>query len=406
MDKGKNRTLIVKIVCLLLSLGLWLYVTNVENPLRTYELKNVPVELINLDSLNDSKLAIANKDEFTVDLKIEGPSSEIIKVKKEDFKLVADMSAYVLKAGENSIPVQVESAPENINIKNNGLLGIKVNLEELVQKEITIKSKVKVTYKENIYEKEQSISPKTVTITGGKSSVDKVNEAVLIGEEKDVDQNKQSDYDIKLLDSAGNEVPNIESNSKTAKLSITITNGKVLPINVKVNGSAPQGYIYDGYELSKDTINVLGDSSTLSKIDSIDTEPVDISAIQEDTDMDVKLNLPKGISTQDGQKTTKVKFKVKKQENTTKNITCNVQYKNLNEAFVVETQNVTTNVTLTGSQEELDKLSSKNVNAVVDLSNIKEEGTFSDKPQVTLIDGNNVTVSDVGNISIVIKKKS
>jgi len=194
MDKGKNRTLIVKIICLLLSFGLWLYISNVENPLRTYDLKNIPVELINEDSLTASKFAIVNKQPVTVDLKLEGPSSEVVKVKKEDFKIVVDMSTYALKNGENTIPVQIINYPENINIKNNGFLGIKVNLEELVQKELTVKSKVKVTYKEHIYEKEQTINPSSVTVTGGKSSIERINEAVLIGDEKDVDANKQSEY--------------------------------------------------------------------------------------------------------------------------------------------------------------------------------------------------------------------
>lgn len=230
MDKSENGTLIVKIICLLLSVVLWLYISNVENPLRTYELKGIPVELTNEDSLVDSKFAIVNKQPFTVDLKLEGPSSEILKVKKEDFKIVADMSAYALKVGENTIPVQIMSYPENITIKNNGMLGIKVNLEELTQKELTISSKVKVTYKENIYEKEQNINPKTVTITGGKSSVDKVTDAILTGEEKDVDKNKQGDYNIQFIDSFGNAVSNIESNIKTAKLSITVTNGKTVQL--------------------------------------------------------------------------------------------------------------------------------------------------------------------------------
>ena len=296
MDKSENRTLIVKIICVLLSFGLWLYVSNVENPLRTYELKNIPVELINEDSLTDSKFAIANKQQFTVDLKLEGPSSEVVKVKKEDFKIIADMSTYALKNGENTIPVQIISYPENINIKNNGFLGIKVNLEELVQKEFTIKSKVKVTYKENIYEKEQTISPQTVTVTGGKSSVERISEAILNGEEKDIDKNKESEYDIKFVDSSGNEVNNIESDSKTAKLSIVVTNGKVIPINLKTTGTVPQGFVLEGYELSKNNINILGDSQNLNKIESIDTEVVDMSSLQADSEMDVKLNLPEGIS--------------------------------------------------------------------------------------------------------------
>lgn len=406
MDKSENRTLVVKIICLLLSFGLWLYVSNVENPLRTYELKNVPVELINEQTVTDSKLAIDNnKQQFTVDLKLEGPSSDIIKVKKEDFKIVADMSSYALKTGENTIPVQVVSYPENLDIKNMGLLGIKVNLEELAQKQVPIKSKVKVTYKENIYEKDQTISPKTVTVTGGKSYIDKVSEAILTGEEKDVDADKQSDYKIKFVDSSGNEVNNVSSSSDTAKLSIEVTNGKSVPIKLKTAGSVPNGFVLDGYELSQNYINILGDSQNLSKIDSIDTETVDMSSLQSDSEMEIKLNLPNGILALDGGNTIKVKFKVEKEEDTTKNLTCNVQCKNLNEAFSLGTQSLTTNITLTGTQAALDNITVQNVNVVLDLSKISEEGTFELTPQATLVNGSDATISGVGSISVVIKKK-
>ena len=405
MDKSENRTLIVKIICVLLSFGLWLYVSNVENPLRTYELKNIPVELINEDSLTNSKFAIANKQQFTVDLKLEGPSSEVVKVKTEDFKIIADMSTYALKNGENTIPVQIISYPENINIKNNGFLGIKVNLEELVQKEFTIKSKVKVNYKENIYEKEQTISPQKVTVTGGKSSIERISEAILNGEEKDIDKNKESEYDIKFVDSSGAEVNDIEPDSKTAKLSIAVINGKVIPINLKTAGTVPQGFVLEGYELSKNNINILGSSQNLNKIESIDTEVVDMSSLQGDSEVDVKLNLPEGISVQSGENTIKVKFKVTKEESTTKNLVCNVQYKNLNEAFSLDSSNSTINVTLTGTQTELDKINSQNINVILDLANVKEVGTFNYTPQATLVNGNNVTISDVGSVNIVVKKK-
>ena len=405
MDKSENRTLVVKIICVLLSFGLWLYVSNVENPLRTYELKNIPVELINEDSLTNSKFAIANKQQFTVDLKLEGPSSEVVKVKTEDFKIIADMSTYALKNGENTIPVQIISYPENINIKNNGFLGIKVNLEELVQKEFTIKSKVKVNYKENIYEKEQTISPQKVTVTGGKSSIERISEAILNGEEKDIDKNKESEYDIKFVDSSGAEVNDIEPDSKTAKLSIAVINGKVIPINLKTAGTVPQGFVLEGYELSKNNINILGSSQNLNKIESIDTEVVDMSSLQGDSEVDVKLNLPEGISVQSGENTIKVKFKVTKEESTTKNLVCNVQYKNLNEAFSLDSSNSTINVTLTGTQAELDKINSQNINVILDLANVKEVGTFNYTPQATLVNGNNVTISDVGSVNIVVKKK-
>ncbi|MVX62800.1 hypothetical protein GKZ28_03675 [Clostridium chromiireducens] len=406
MDKSENRTLIVKIICILLSFCLWLYISNVENPLRTYELKNIPVELINENSLIDSKFAIMNKQQFTVDLKLEGPSSEVIKIRKEDFKIVADMSAYALKGGENTIPVQIISYPQNINIKNNGFLGIKVNLEELVQKEVTIKSKVKVNYKEHIYEKEQTISPKTVKVTGGKSVIERISDAILTGDERDVDNNKQSDYSIKFVDSFGNEVNDVESDIKTAKLSIVVTNGKVVPINLKTNGTIPQGFVLDGYELSKSSVNILGNSQNLDKISSIDTESVDMSSLQSDSQMNVKLNLPEGILVQDGEGIINVKFKVKKEESVTKNIVCNVQIKNLSENLILENSNLTTNVALTGIQTDLDKVTAQNINVILDLSNIKEEGTFEYTPKATLVDGNNAAISSIGSVSVVVKKKA
>lgn len=405
MDKGEGRTLIVKLICVLLSLGLWLYISIVENPLRTYELKNIPVELINEDALTNSKFVFVNKQQFTVDLKLEGPSSEVANVKKEDFKIVADMSAYALKNGENTIPVQIISYPENINIKNNGFLGIKVNLEELVQKEFTIKSKVKATFKENIYEKEQSISPSKVTVKGGKSSIDKISEAVLTGEEKDIDKNIKKEYSIRFLDSLGNEVNDVETQEKTAELSISVTNGKLVPINLKTTGQVASGFRMDGYELSKNNINILGDSQTLDKIKAIDTEVVDMSSLQQEHEFEVKLNLPEGISVQNGENTVKAKIKVSKEENITKNLSCNVQYTNLSEGFSLDTSKSTVNVVVSGTQSDLDNITNGNIKVILDLSNVKEEGTLEYTPQATLVNGNNVTISSVGSVSIVIKKK-
>ena len=40
-----------------------------------------------MDSVTNSKFAIANKQQFTVDLKLEGSSNEVVNVKKEDFKI-------------------------------------------------------------------------------------------------------------------------------------------------------------------------------------------------------------------------------------------------------------------------------------------------------------------------------
>lgn len=72
---------------------------------------------------------------------------------------------------------------------------------------------------------------------------------------------------------------------------------------------------------------------------------------------------------------------------------------------MVTNQSLVSNVKLSGTQEALDKISSQNISVILDLANVKEEGTFDYTPQATLVNANNVTVSDVGNVSVTIKKK-
>ena len=67
MDSWKNKQkVIVQLVCILLSLCLWIYVTNIKNPIKSYELKNVPVEILNSNSLQDSGLALVPNQNFYV----------------------------------------------------------------------------------------------------------------------------------------------------------------------------------------------------------------------------------------------------------------------------------------------------------------------------------------------------
>ena len=404
--KNKNKTLIPKIICLLLSTCLWIYISTVENPVRTYEVKSIPVELVNLENLESSNLAISGDQNYTVDLKLEGPSTEVIRVKPEDFKVVADMSTYALKSGENTIPVQVISYPENINIKNNGFLGIKVNLEEIISKEVNIQSRVKLNYKSNVYESSKKIIPNTVTIKGAKSKVEKVDSAVIDGEENEISKDFENNYNIKFIDSLGNEITGIKSDITTAKLSVQISNSKNVPINLKTSGNLKPGLILEGQKLDSEYVNITGNNDVLKNIQSIDTEMIDISSLSQSTELNVKLVLPEGITTVNGQNSVKVNIVLKNEENVTKTLSVTVQYNNLKEEFNMESSTEKINVTVSGTQTELDKINENSLQAVLELSTITQEGTYSYKADVSFKTPTTAVISVSDNVEVVIKKKT
>lgn len=417
MDKGsrKEQTIIVKIICLLLSFGLWLYVSNVENPVRTHEIKDIPVEILNEKALTNSGFAISDFKQFTVDLKIEGASSEVTKVKKEDFKVAVDMSAYALKSGENTIPVQILSYPDNINIKNNGFLGIRIRLEELIKKQISIKSNVKVSYKENIYEKEEKLNPSTVTVSGAKSIIDKISEAVIRGDITELDKNYTNKYKIQFLDSAGNEIYNINSDVDEAELSIIVEHGKKVPINVKTKGELTNGATLGEITVIPSELNILGSNDLLNSINNIETEVFDISTLYESSEVTLKINIPEGVSVEDKINTVKVKFNINNNNNNNdtsinepkeiiRSITCNVKYENLKEGYVLDNSNSSVVVQISGVQSELEKIADSDISAIVDLSNVSQEGSYTYTPKVSINNPSIANISDVGSVSVTIKK--
>ena len=342
---------------------------------------------------------------FTVDLKLEGPSTDVVKVRPEDFKIVADMSTYALKIGENTIPVQIISYPENITIKNNGFLGIKVNLEELVKKDFTIQSKVKISYRDNIYEMNRKVTPDTVTVSGGSSTIDKISSAVISGEESGISGNFEKSYNIKFIDSNGDEVTGVSSNIDTAKLSVKVSNGKSVPIDLKTTGTPKTGLELQGYELSSNYVNIAGSSDVLSQVQYIDTEIVDISQLDKTSEINVKLLVPEGVIITNGQEYVKVTVTLKAQETVSKKLDVTIQYNNLKDNLNLESSSEKVGVTVSGIQAELDKINEGSLSAILDLSNITDEGSYSNKPEVSFNIPTTASITSIDQVDIIVKKK-
>ncbi|NFF81454.1 hypothetical protein FC764_09405 [Clostridium botulinum] len=407
MGKGnKNKSLVAKLICLLLSFGLWLYISNVENPVRTYELKGVPVELINKESISKSNLAIVGEESFTVDLTLEGATSEITKAKKDSFKLTADMSSYALKNGENIIPIQIVSYPQNINIKNNGFLGIKIKLETLITKDVSLKSQVNITYKENIYKKDLTVSPEKATISGPESEVNKVDRGILVGNIENLEKDINKKFPIKFVTKDNKEVKGITSKVNEAELNIKVNNGKTVPINIKTIGMSNDGISIESMVAEPKSVHIIGEDKILNSINSIDTQEINISNITADAEVNTNLKLPEGVTIQENSQNVKVKFSVKKAQEVTKNISCVVEYTNLNPNLIIDSSKSTANVSISGLESVINSITEAEFKATVDLSNISEEGTYTYKPSVISVNNRtDFNILSVDEVQIVLKNK-
>lgn len=405
MDKrDKNKRGIVPVICLLLSIGLWFYVTNVENPRRNYELKDVPVEIYNAETLVDSKLALVPDQKFYVNLKLEGYGSDIYKIKESDFKITVDLSDYALKKGENKIPVSIEKSPANINIKNDSSLTISIMLEELIEKSFQIKPRISITTKSGFFASEPNINPQEIQVSGAQSLVDRVNSIVVTGEEHDVSSDIKSSYKLEPLDSADKLVEGVHLSQDVAEVVIKVSQGKSVPLKINTVGELPAGMKLKTLEATRKTVELLGPKDLLDKITEVQSTPLDLSTFNGDGETNLTVVIPEGLSIKQGEEYVNVKITVSKI--VSKDFEVAFTLKGALEGLKITPTKNTVKVSISGYDDEIQNVAVDNIKAELNVESFKDEGTFSVSPIVTLIGlDEKFTIGNIEKIEFTVVKE-
>lgn len=403
MDNWKNKQkIIVQLVCLLLSLGLWIYVTNIENPIKSYELSKVPVEIKNADSLKEAGLVLSPNQEFYVNLKIEGNNQDLFSIDKSDFTITVDLNEFVLKNGANKIAVNIENAPSTVKIKNSNGLTITINTEAYSTKEVPVKSKINVISKSSYYVATPKFSPETIVVSGPESLVNKVTKVVAEGEESNAIKTIVKNYIVIPVDENDKEVTGIQLSQKWAEAIIEINEGKIVPIKINTTGTLPSGLRLKSISSTTTEIGITGPESALSSINEIGTETINLSEIKDSTNIDVALGIPDGILIHNGENSITVSIVVEKVQ--TKEFIIDYSMIGQQEGIAVVPDNNKVTITVSGFEDVLNSLTEANFTAELDVSEYIEEGEFSKVPTVNLVGVDNVNIDNVSEIKLTVSK--
>ena len=403
MDNWKNKQkVIVQLVCILLSIGLWIYVTNIENPIKSYELGRVPVEIKNVDSLKDAGLALAPNQEFYVNLKIEGNSQDLFRVDKSDFNISVDLSEFVLKNGENKIAVNIESVPSTVKIKNSNGLAITVNTEAYATKEVPVKSKINVMSKSSYYVATPVFSPETIVVSGAESLVNNVTKVVAEGEESNAVKTIIKDYIVIPVDEDDNEIKGVQLSQKWAEATIQINQGKTVPIKINTTGILAKGLKLKSISSTITEIGITGSEAVLNSISEIETETINLSEITDSTNIDVALGIPDGILIHNGENSITVNIVLEKVK--TREFTIDYSMKGKQEDITIVPDNNKVTITVSGFEDVLNSLTEANFTAELNVSEYTEDGEFSKAPTVSLVGVDNVNIDTIGEIKLTVTK--
>ncbi|MBL4933856.1 YbbR-like domain-containing protein [Clostridium paridis] len=397
---SKRQQIIIQIICVILSFGLWLYISNVESPVRTYTLEKVPVEILNEGTLKNSGLVLEPNQKVYVDLKLEGPSSEVYSVKKEQFKITADLESYALKKGQNNVPVEIVDYPSNINIKNDGFLRVTILIDQLETKTISIKNELNISTRKEYYAGEPTLSANKGTISGPSKYVNSVASLVAKGDFLNLDKDFSTSVKLVPVDSSNNTVENINIEPANIDVTIPVRQLKPIKVNVITTGNLPSGLSLKSILPENEYIELQGNEGVIDNIASIDTEAIDLSKITSSGSVTVNLKFPNGVTSQ----TKAVNVDIQLEKIISKDIMVPITVKSLGDGLASSLNKTQVKVTISGLESNINKITPDMFKGEIDLSSLGE-GTYDLTPKITSSNSNNITISPPEKVTVVITKK-
>lgn len=401
-EKNKRQQMIIRICCVIASFILWLYIFNVENPIRERKIL-VPVTVVNKDKLNQSNLIIVGGEQGSISLTVRGNASDVYLVKAEDFKLEADLSDYGVKKGENKIPVIIKKSPQTVKVVNSENLWITIMLDDLKQKTISAKVVVEGKAKEGFFAMQPILKTTEVEVNGPSDSLKYVSSVSAKCDVKNATKDINTVVNLQALDSAGNVVKDISLKPSSIQITVPVKKIKNVPVNVKILGDLNNGSNIKSITATPETIDIAGDEKIISNINSIDTENIDISKIDTKNNIESKIIIPKNIMLVNSNGTVKLNVNLDKKD-VQKEFSLDIVTKNLGNSYTANLDTNKVNLVLSGKEEIINNLKPENIGCFVDLNSL-QEGEQTVSISINLPEGVSKVSQNPSNEKVTIKKK-
>lgn len=279
----------IKIISLLSAIVLWLYVMTVVDPVVVQAYRDLPVTITNIDDIKKENLSVYSDLNLSTDIYIKGRMSSLKRVKKSQIYIYGKVEQP--KDGKNLVYLKAD-LPSSATYQLNPQV-VTIDLE----KEISMKKNIEVEVEGKTSSQIGDIQTNrsTTKVYGPRSLVNKVYKVVGILDIKDKTQDFSSKLRVKAVDKYGKEVKGVLIQDKFITVNASLLQLKQLPINIKFEGELPDGYKLEEYKLSQTSIQVRGKEDILSKLEYINTVPINLSSINKDSNIDIELQMPQGV---------------------------------------------------------------------------------------------------------------
>lgn len=381
MGNKWTRNLGLKLGSFLFAAVVWLIVTNINDPVGTFEVFNVRVEIQNGDLITNRGQVyevLDNTDVIDI-VTISAKRSILDSLDKNNVVAVADVND-LTSLDTVSIRLSTDKYNDKLESIRGNIDSVKLSIEEKTSKTLQIRTVTTGTPKEGYILGESSLDQNLIEISGPESIISQVRRAAVTVNVSGFTNSIGTDSEIRLYDEDDKIVSSssiVKSISKV-RATVEILETKTVPINWNVGGTPARGYQATGeIEATRNSVTIAGRPKTVANISSIDIpeSELDITGAAENVEafVDLKDYLPDGIilAEENFQGIVQVDIYVEKNvERVITMFTNRIRLINMPEGFEGEitSDENTYQITLVGLEQNLETVDVSAIEAVVDVA--------------------------------------
>ena len=403
-----NRSKVVRIIIsILVAIAMWLYVDLERAPERTMTIRDIPVEFSGENTtLADKNLMLLSGYDTTIDLKIRGPKRELVKMNRDNVRVIASTSS-IDSVGVHQLDWTV-SFPDgvvrtNVSVEKASLSQITVTVGELYTKEVPVECQVVGEVAEGYFTGDVVLDPEVLTLRAQRDDLLNVSCAKLTVDISGATRSVVQTVDVQLYDYDGNlvENSNIRTNTSLIQAKVPVLTTREVELAVEFSGVPGAAMNSIKCDITPKTVRLNGEADVLDSIDKLVLATLHVDDLELHQQNSYVVTPPDGTWLVNGNEVATADITLEGIEEKSLTAT-SVEFDKLPSGLYAIAPDGGLTVRLWGLSEEIEAVTAENLRVIADMSAVTGQGTVTVPVTVTISGFNDVTVRGTYELTVTV----
>ena len=403
-----NRSKVVRIVIsILVAIAMWLYVDLERAPERTMTIRDIPVEFSGENTtLADKNLMLLSGYDTTIDLKIRGPKRELVKMNRDNVRVIASTSS-IDSVGVHQLDWTV-SFPDgvvrtNVSVEKASLSQITVTVGELYTKEVPVECHVVGEVAEGYFTGDVVLDPEVLTLRAQRDDLLNVSCAKLTVDISGATRSVVQTVDVQLYDYDGNPVENsnIRTNTSLIQAKVPVLTTREVELAVEFSGVPGAAMNSIKCDITPKTVRLNGEADVLDSIDKLVLATLHVDDLELHQQNSYVVTPPDGTWLVNGNEVATADITLEGIEERSLTAT-SIEFDKLPSGLYAIAPDGGLTVRLWGLSEEIEAVTAENLRVIADMSAVTGQGTVTVPVTVTISGFNDVTVRGTYELTVTV----